>query len=169
MNSTNDMDQITDNLWLGNYKSANNTQNLKSKNINKILCVMTEKFPIYNKYDNLNQKIIKVSDIPTANIIKYFGESINFIEGNNNVLVHCMQGASRSATIVIAYIMWKQKLSFENAFNFVNKKRPVAFPNFGFREQLKIFDKLLIENKNDLNKIDFNNIKKHGKSEYFEW
>ena len=130
---------------------------------------MNDNFPIYSKEDNINQKIIKVSDMPTANIIKHFGKSLSFIDGKDNTLFHCMAGASRSATIVIAYIMWKEKMTYEDAFNFVNKKRPVAFPNFGFREQLKIFENLLKDNNYDINKINFNNIKKHGKSIYFEW
>ena len=167
--SNDDINKITCNIWLGNYNSAKNISYLKKENINKVLCLMNYNFPIYSKDDNINQKIIKVSDVPTANIIKYFGESLNFIDGKDNTLIHCMAGASRSATIVIAYIMWKEKMPFENALNFVNQKRLVAFPNFGFREQLKIFEKLLKENNYDINKIDFNNIKKHGKSIYFEW
>ena len=166
---SNNISQITDTIWLGDYNSAKNINNLKKVNIKKVLCLLNNNFPIYSKDDNINQKIIKVSDVPTANIIKYFGESLNFINGNDNTLIHCMAGASRSATIVIAYIMWKEKITFENAFNLVNQKRSAAFPNFGFRKQLKIFENLLKNNNYDINKIDFNNIKKYGKSIYFEW
>ena len=169
IDSTNDMDHITEYLWLGNFKSANNINNLKKEGIKKILTIMDKTAPFYLKKDNFNHKIIKVSDMPTSNIIRHLGECLNFIKGNDKILVHCMSGASRSASIVIAYIMWDHKKTFDDAFNFVNKIRPVAFPNFGFREQLKIFEKLLKENDYDINKIDFNNLKKYGKSIYFDW
>ena len=164
-----DKDQIIENIWLGHFNAANDVNNLKKEGIKNILTIMDKATPYYNEKDNFNHKTIKVSDEPTSNIIRHFGECLNFMKGCDKILVHCMSGASRSASVVIAYIMWAQKKSYEDAFNFVNKKRPVAFPNFGFREQLKIFEKLLKDNDYDLNKIDFNNIKKHGKSKYFDW
>ena len=93
------------------------------------------------------------------NLIKYFGECINFIDGDEKVLVHCMAGASRSATIVIAYIMWKQKKTFKDALDFASKKRSSVYPNIGFKDQLTLFEKLLKENDYDLNKINFKEIK----------
>ena len=69
-----------------------------------------------------------------------------------------MAGANRSASIVIAYIMWVQKMPYQEALKFVGDKRSSVYPNFGFRDQLKIFEKLLIENDYDLDKIDFNNL-----------
>ena len=164
----NDMDKITDTIYLGNINSAN-IDNLKKENIKKVLTVIDNRIPLYKKDHNINHKIISVADLPTANIIKYFGESLRFIEGDEKILIHCIAGQSRSATIVIAFIMWKQKLSYEEAFKLVNQKRSVAFPNFGFREQLQIFEKLLKDNEFDINQINFHSIEKHGKSPYFEW
>ena len=153
--SNDDINKITSNIRLGNYNSAKNISYLKKENINKVLCLMNYNFPIYSKDDNINQKIIKVSDVPTANIIKYFGESLNFIDGKDNTLIHCMAGASRSATIVIAYIMWIKKMKYDDASQLVRDKRFIVCPNFGFREQLKMFEKLLIENDYDINRINF--------------
>ena len=130
---------------------------------------MESNYPNYNKNDDIIQKVLKIKDSPLANIIKYFGEVLNFIEGKDKILIHCMAGVSRSSSFVIAYLMWNKKISYEDALNIVCNKRPNVFPNFGFREQLKMFDKLLKDNQYDINKIDFNNIKKQGKSIYFEW
>ena len=80
------------------------------------------------------------------------------MEGNEKVLVHCWAGASRSATIVIAYIMWKYKTSVEDAINYVLQKRTQILPNSGFQKQLKIFEKLLKDNQYDIDRIDFYNI-----------
>ena len=154
-----DMGKITENVWLGNYEAALNTNNLKKEGITKILCVMDFDAPTYIEEDKFNQKIYKIEDIPTQNIIKYFGECLKFIKGNEKILVHCMAGASRSATVVIAYVMWDQRKPYDEALKIVNQKRSCVFPNEGFRDQLKMFEKLLVENDYDLDKIDFNNIK----------
>ena len=155
----NDMDKITENVWLGNIEAAENIGNLKKEGITKVLCLIDINEPTYAEEDKLNQKIFGISDIPTQNIIKYFGKCFDFIKGNEKILVHCMAGASRSATVVIAYVMWSQKVSFDDAYKMVREKRSCVFPNGGFIDQLKMFEKLLTENDYDLNKIDFDNIK----------
>ena len=114
--------------------------------------------PNYNP-EEFTHKRIDINDTIHQNIIQYFGECINFIKGNEKVLVHCLMGSSRSATIVIAYLMWYKKWKYEEAFEFVKSKRFIAFPNKGFQEQLKLFEKLLVENNYDIDKIKFNEIK----------
>ena len=50
-------------------------------------------------------------------------------------------------------------MSFDDALKFVKGKRRVVCPNSGFQEQLKLFEKLLIENNYDIDKIKFQDIK----------
>ncbi|CAN1167694.1 Protein-tyrosine-phosphatase MKP1 [Linum perenne] len=52
------------------------------------------------------------------------------------VLVHCCQGVSRSNSLVIAYLMWREGQSFEDAFQYVKAARGVTNPNMGFACQL---------------------------------
>ena len=155
----NDMDEIIPNLYLGNLESAKNIQKLKELNIKKVLTIMNYGAPSYSPEDNINHKIISIADMQTENIIKYFGECLNFIKGEEKILVHCMAGSSRSATVVIAYLMWKEKKSFHDELNFVNGKRFYIFPNPGFLSQLRTFEKELIKNDYDINKIKFDEIK----------
>ena len=164
----NELDQITDHVWLGNYESSVQIDNLKKLGIKKILTIMDYTPPSYKEDDKFIHKIISIADIPVVNIIKYFGECIKFIDGEEKVLVHCMAGVSRSASIVIAYIMWKEKKSFQEALEFTSKKRSCVFPNDGFKDQLKMFEKLLKDNDYDLNKIKFNEIQWNKKlSDYY--
>lgn len=58
------------------------------------------------------------------------------------MLVHCQAGISRSATIVIAYCMHKERLSFEAAMAVVSAARSKIWPNMGFKCQLEQFEKL---------------------------
>ena len=150
----NEMDQITDTIYLGNFEASRNKKNLKSEGIRKVLSIM-DYAPQFGLEDNITQKIIEVIDTPTTNIIQYFGECLHFMEGKEKVLVHCWSGASRSSTIVIAYVMWKWKLSAEDAMNYVFLKRTGILPNPGFKQQLKLFEKLLRDNQYDIDRIDF--------------
>ena len=152
------MDQITDKVWLGNASHSRNISLLKQNGITKVLTVMNNPPHTYKESDGINLKYINIYDKPRENIIQYFGDCIKFIEGNESVLVHCIHGKSRSATIVVAYLLWKEKMSLDDALTFVNQKRSMAVPNIGFKKQLQLFEELLKINNYDLNKIDFKNI-----------
>ena len=54
-------------------------------------------------------------------------------------MVHCQAGVSRSVSIVIAYLIRKNRTTYENALETVRQKRPVANPNKGFVKQLLKF------------------------------
>jgi len=57
--------------------------------------------------------------------------------------VHCREGVSRSATMVLAYVMWQQGLTFEVAFQNLRKVRPICNPNTGFTCQLLLLGRRL--------------------------
>lgn len=70
-----------------------------------------------------------------------------------NVLVHCVVGISRSATLIIAFLMIKKGISAEDALRFVFQRRRV-FPNVGFLHHLaQLENKLRIKNHSLFNKI----------------
>ena len=168
-----DIDEIIENkLYLGSYDPDNITT-LKEKGINKILSVMDGDSSNFSyKEHGFNQKIINITDYSDENIIQYFGECLNFIKGEEKVFVHCAAGESRSATIVIAYLMWNKKMTFDKAYNLVKEKRPRIYPNFGFRQQLQMFEKLLLENGFSISNIYFKSIKWNSsehKNSYFSF
>ena len=158
MNMYNNLDLIADNIWLGNYFSSKDIEVLKKEGIEKVLTIMDDFGPVYKNNDFIHKKI-EIDDVETENIIQYFGECFNFIKDNKKILVHCMAGASRSATIVIAYLMWTKKMKFIDALNYTQSKRNIVDPNSGFKEQLKMFEKLLVDNNYDIDKINFKEIK----------
>jgi protein-tyrosine phosphatase len=108
-------------------------RSLKEAGITHILQVAQDIRPCFPK--DFVYKVINIPDTSNSSLIRYFPAAISFIqEGVNKggVLVHCHAGVSRSATCVIAYLMQNKKMSFNDAFQFASKRRPVIFPNMGF-------------------------------------
>jgi protein-tyrosine phosphatase len=61
----------------------------------------------------------------------------NILENEKkNVLVCCSAGKSRSATIIVAYLMKHRSMTFEKAMEFVKERRSINI-NPGFLKRLK--------------------------------
>ena len=83
---------------------------------------------------------IAIPDSSEITITDYFPLAFDFItdafSSGCKVMVHCFAGKSRSASIVIGYLMKTQKIKFEDALKFVAKSRSCVEPNIGFCAQL---------------------------------
>jgi protein-tyrosine phosphatase len=101
-----------------------------------------EQNSVYPPMRDVKYLRIVIKDEPTENIFQYFQPTFNFINEaharGEKVLVHCMAGQSRSATIVIAYLMKHHAVHMQQALTYLQSKRPVVSPNPGFLEQLMI-------------------------------
>lgn len=125
--------KITDNIYLSDYWGAYEKNYLLEKGIKKILCVGNKLKNFYP--DIFIYKNIDIKDIEDEDISQYFKECFDFLS-NECCLVHCQFGISRSATIVIAFIMNKYRMTYQDALEYVKKERPVVQPNKGFEKQL---------------------------------
>ena len=138
-------EQITEKIYLGNEDTARDKELLKKLNISHILICAEGCEPFFpNEY---TYKILYIDDAIDENILSWFKEAFEFIDSSvNNIYIHCVMGISRSPTIVIGYLMYKKKMKYEEAYNFVRNKRNAISPNSGFQEQLKKFEKILEDN-----------------------
>ena len=71
--------------------------------------------PQIEGYELQGFKRVAVSDTTSEEIFEHFREANKFIDEtmsdeNNKLFIHCREGKSRSATILTAYLMWKENL-----------------------------------------------------------
>lgn len=135
---------ITDNIYLGSAFNAAMYDQLKELKISLIINVTHEirnyyedefEYKRYDLYDN-NQHTIKT----------YLDQALNdlleYKDKPGNVLIHCHMGASRSATLVIYYLMKTKKhddgrdYTFDDAVDFLKSKRSIINPTFRFTKDL---------------------------------
>lgn len=136
---TTPMHEIEPGLWLGNYAAASDVNLLRGQNIKAIVQCLEQRNPINGSH--FSYHVISIDDMASVNIKSHIPEAISFIHrhrlAGNNVLVHCAAGMSRSASIMISYMMAKYRLPFERALTLVRNKRACVGPNPGFTNQLK--------------------------------
>lgn len=129
--------KITDHLYLSSFVGATE-YNLLKYGINCVITVCKEVPKVDLK--NIESIKLEVIDRPSESLDKYFdtlADKINEVAQNKgSCLVHCVAGISRSATIVLAYLMKHLKMSLREAHTLVKSRRPFIRPNLGFWKQL---------------------------------
>lgn len=130
---------IIDNLYLGSAFNAATYKTLKELDIRIIINMTKEirqyypedfKYIQYELYDNNKNSIGKYLKKAYKDIKKYQDES----EGN--ILIHCYMGASRSASVVIYYLMKTEEYTFDEALEYIKNKRSNVNPTFRMTKDL---------------------------------
>ncbi|XP_031695116.1 LOW QUALITY PROTEIN: dual specificity protein phosphatase 13 [Anarrhichthys ocellatus] len=89
---------------------------------------------------------VPANDLPTFDLSPFFHPAAEFIHqaltSGGKVFVHCAVGVSRSAALVLAYLMIHHQLSLLSSTRCVQQKRWI-FPNRGFLGQLIALDRRL--------------------------
>lgn len=84
---------------------------------------------------------IPIRDTPFEELAAHLSRTSAFIGdalcARGSVLVHCVQGMSRSASVVAAYLMATKGWSVREAVDFVRSRCSTAQPNSGFLSQLQ--------------------------------
>ncbi|KAF7309579.1 hypothetical protein MIND_00328900 [Mycena indigotica] len=134
---------IVPRLYLSDYFTAHDEKELIRLNITHVVSVIDRVPSIPNCIADDHRMHISVADRSDADILQYLTQATAFIvaaleqNDDNNVLVHCFQGVSRSATIVCAYLVATTSMDSFEAVGYVQAKRPIVCPNLGFRRQLQ--------------------------------
>eukprot|EP00002_Diphylleia_rotans_P001213 TRINITY_DN10679_c0_g1_i1.p1 TRINITY_DN10679_c0_g1~~TRINITY_DN10679_c0_g1_i1.p1 ORF type:complete len:828 (+),score=177.76 TRINITY_DN10679_c0_g1_i1:164-2647(+) len=137
---------IVPGLYLGGAQAADNPQIVDACKI-KMIVNLAGNICRPHLPRHVMRQTLFLHDSPSQDLISFLRVLVPFIERcieqGKSVLVHCQKGISRSSAVVIGYLMWKQRISFEEAFSHVRAQRPACAPNSGFIAQLLEWRKIL--------------------------
>ena len=137
------MNYIIDNIYLGGNDAASDENYLKQYNITTVINCAEEIVSVYkdikflelNLYDSFNQPLFPKFEV-----------AYKFIKKNseNNILIHCALGVSRSASLVAFYLMKEKGWDYDTCYNYMKERRPIVDPNSNFVGQLReYYDKYI--------------------------
>ena len=139
-------------LFLGDVDDSLNGPGLVQAGITHVLNVTNnlpnsfERSPPAPGYPCIKYHRICIRDLESVDISVFFDPSIAFLDSANalreatppgRVLVHCAAGRSRSASIVLAFLVARERLTLHKAFEELKRLRPIVRPNVGFYGYLR--------------------------------
>ncbi|MEE6493636.1 hypothetical protein FKM82_016905 [Ascaphus truei] len=148
-----EMQEILPGLFLGPYSSVMKSKLsvLQKYGITHIICIrqsIEANFIKPNFQQLFRYLVLDIADNPIENIIRFFQMTKEFIDGSlqtgGKVLIHGNAGISRSAALVIAYIMETFGIKYRDAFTYVQERRFCINPNAGFVHQLQEYEAIYL-------------------------
>ncbi|XP_066180172.1 dual specificity protein phosphatase 13B-like [Sylvia atricapilla] len=150
------VDQVWPNIYLGDAWAARSKSILQGLNITHILNAADGPYSINTGakyYADLEIEYygVEAFDDPSFDLSIFFYDATNFIcralnSSGGKVLVHCAMGVSRSATLVLAFLMIHENMTLVDALKTVSAHRNIC-PNSGFLSQLRDLDIKLNEER----------------------
>src|SRR3989338_6143887 len=137
---------IEDGLWLGSEDAGQvELELLQARGITHVLVPAYTglqdviKYPEHLSY--YQRYVADISDYPFLPLWPGFIERIELAKAQGGaVLVHCAAGKSRSAALVIAYLMKSRQWDFATALSHVRARRPQVATKF--EEQLRLWHRI---------------------------
>ncbi|KAM8776202.1 dual specificity protein phosphatase 13A isoform 9-T11 [Rhynchonycteris naso] len=146
------IDEVWPNLFLGDAYAARDKSKLTQLGITHVMNVAAGKFQVDTGakfYHGMPVEYygIEADDNPFFDLSVYFLPAARYIRTalsvpQGRVLVHCAMGVSRSATIVLAFLMIYENMTLVEAIQKVQAHRNIC-PNSGFLRQLQVLDNRL--------------------------
>jgi protein-tyrosine phosphatase len=139
-------DRIGDfNIFIGPYpQNEDDIENLSKNKVSAVLNVQTDLDLIHRQvnwnanlkaYEKYNIQIVRypIRDFDQSDLISKLkgaaDELRDLLNDDNLVYVHCTAGMSRAAATVIAYMVFYQNYSLEEAYEYVKSYRNIICPN----------------------------------------
>lgn len=138
---SNDCQEVVAGLYIGHVDSATDAGCLARNGITHVVDVSGR---FYAPPPGITLLRLPVPDVPEFDIRQIFGRTNSFIadaiRSGNRVLVHCAWGKSRSAAVILAYLMAYHRMSLDDSLALLKSKRSVVQPNSGFMKFLKMYE-----------------------------
>jgi len=130
---------IINGLYLGSSYNAYNWNHITQNRINVIINITQEIDNFYPNY--LTYYKFRILDNNIDDISLILNQTYQIIDrhllNGDRILVHCYMGASRSASVIINYLMRKNNLTYIQAKNYVLNIRPVVNLSVKFDQTLR--------------------------------
>ncbi|XP_040591897.1 dual specificity protein phosphatase 13 isoform X3 [Mesocricetus auratus] len=146
------INEVWPNLFLGDAYAARDKSRLLQLGITHVVNVAAGKFQVdtgakFYRGTPVEYYGIEADDNPFFDLSVYFLPVARYIRDALNtpqsrVLVHCAMGVSRSATVVLAFLMIFENMTLVDAIQTVQAHRDIC-PNSGFLRQLQVLDNRL--------------------------
>lgn len=143
--------EIIPGIYLADMYTATDPLTLKRLGITHVVSAAAQTWHRYPAH--IRHLCLPIQDVPTANLFGYLTSVVAWMKSavvsdpNAKVMVHCVWGMSRSASVVIAYLMTVKGMSLVNALALVRLRRRVVRPNAGFLQQLLMYELMLRRDK----------------------
>ncbi|KAJ3694642.1 hypothetical protein LUZ60_000019 [Juncus effusus] len=138
-------------LYLGSYDNASRSELLKTVGISHILNTVPSCQNLYK--NSFTYYCLK------DNTSLQFDDAIQFLEqcekDKARVLVHCMSGKSRSAAVVIAYLMKSRGWRLAQSFQWVKERRPQISLSSSVQDELLEFEQKLFGSNSSTGPFQF--------------
>ena len=149
--NANPADEVVPGLWLGSRYAALNPEYLKEKRIAAVFnCTKDIPFePVVRRQyrvpvdDNLQEAEIRNLELWSYEVVyKIMAEHRRATAEGGAVLVHCAAGMQRSAASVAMYLIATQRMTTDQAIEYIRSKRSIAFrPSANFEQSMRGFEK----------------------------
>lgn len=182
-------------LYIGGLYALYQTDLIRAAGITHVLSIIDYDPALKERFPDLKLRHlhIRADDHPNENLLRHFEGVVRWMDdalerveettedltsrseedgsdGGGGVFVHCAMGKSRSATLVVAYLMWKYKIDAKVALDQLCEGRPVCDPNPGFKEQLEVWAEMCKKENTEERKEVFEMWEKtRFTGEYWEW
>lgn len=149
------LSEITPWLYLSADPAARDLEMLRSAGITNVLNAAGMVCSNYHSDKGVDYRTFYLIDGPTEDIDSVAYDAIEYLDSATDLagtggspqphraLIHCWQGVSRSAALVILYLMFRRNMDYDSAYQYVRERRPIARPNVGFMCQLLAWQKRL--------------------------
>ncbi|XP_039591224.1 dual specificity protein phosphatase 12 [Polypterus senegalus] len=131
-------------LFLGGAADVSEPRTLSESGITHLLTVDAEEPRLA---DSFKTKFVFALDESCTDLLSFLDECIQFISDalaleTNNVLVHCHAGVSRSAAVIIAFMMKTCKLTLKDAHVRLENIKSDIRVNDEFLHQLELYESM---------------------------
>ena len=128
-------DEIMPGFYLGGWRCASNKISLEKKSIKNIQNITNHRINLFQSEYNYLQ--YKFEDQPNDDFWDVIEGGSAFINNclekkQGNILVHCEAGFSRSATVVMAFLIKYKNYNLKDAYTYTKSIRNRVDPNHGF-------------------------------------